>query len=76
MLADRAKIADPAVMPVPGPPSVVWRAADGRAAMLRWGGAPGDELVLGTSLAAAGGLADASAGIPVTSHAGRSGRGS
>jgi len=70
MLADRARIADPGVMPVPGPPSVVWRAADGRAAMLRWGGAPGDELVLGTSLAAAGGLADASAGIPVTSHAG------
>jgi len=70
MLADRAKIADPAVMPVPGPPSVVWRAGDGHAAMLRWGGAPGDELVLGTSLAAGGGLADASAGIPVTSHAG------
>lgn len=53
-LTDRARIADPAVMPVPGPPAVVWRAADGRAAMLRWGGSPGDETVLG----------------PATSHAG------
>ena len=55
-LTDRARIADPAAMPVPGPPEVVWRAADGRAAMLRWGGSPGDEAVLGNS--------------PATSHAG------
>jgi len=55
-LSDRARIADPAAMPVPGPPEVVWRAADGRAAMLRWGGSPGDEAVLGSS--------------PATSHAG------
>ncbi len=60
-LTDRARIADPAVMPVPGPPTVVWRAPDGRAAMLRWGGDPGDEAVLseGTPSAA-----------PATSHAG------
>ena len=48
-LTDRARIADPAVMPVPGPPVVVWRAADGRAAILRWGGSPGDESVLGAA---------------------------
>jgi hypothetical protein len=41
-LTDRARIADPAVLPLPGPVAVVWRTADGRAAMLRWGGAPGD----------------------------------
>lgn len=53
-LTDRARIADPAVMPVPGPPVVVWRAADDRAAMLRWGGSPGDETVLGTATSHAG----------------------
>ncbi len=37
-LTDRARIADPALLPVPGPAAVVWRSADGRAAMLRWGG--------------------------------------
>jgi asparagine synthase (glutamine-hydrolysing) len=36
-LTDRARIADPAVMPVPGPPTVAWRSPDGRAALLRWG---------------------------------------
>ena len=36
-LTDRARIADPAVMPVPGPPSMAWRSPDGRAALLRWG---------------------------------------
>jgi hypothetical protein len=36
-LTGRARIADPAVMPVPGPPEVAWRSADGRAALLRWG---------------------------------------
>jgi hypothetical protein len=55
-LTDRARIAHPAVMPVPGPPAVVWRAPDGRAVMLRWGGAPGDEAVLSEG--------------PATSHAG------
>jgi hypothetical protein len=60
-LTDRARIADPAVMPIPGPPTVVWRAPDGRAVMLRWGGDPGDEAVLseGTPSAAS-----------ATSHAG------
>jgi hypothetical protein len=41
-LTDRARITDPALMPVPGPATVVWQAPDGRAAMLRWGGGPGD----------------------------------
>jgi Asparagine synthase len=39
-LADRAQIADPAVMPIPGPAVVAWRSPDGRAALLRWGGQP------------------------------------
>ncbi|HEX8009077.1 MAG TPA: asparagine synthase-related protein, partial [Trebonia sp.] len=43
MLTDRARVADPRIMPLPGPPAVVWRAADGRAAMLHWGQATGDE---------------------------------
>jgi asparagine synthetase B (glutamine-hydrolysing) len=54
-LTDRARVADPAVMPVPGPPSVVWRAPDGRAAMLRWGGSPGDETVLSEEATSHGG---------------------
>lgn len=70
-LTDRARVADPAVMPVPGPPVVVWRAADGRATMLRWGGSPGDETVLGGSWAAGNASAgNTSAGVPATSHAG------
>jgi len=36
-LTDRARIADPAVLPVPGPAAVVWRSPDGRAALLHWG---------------------------------------
>ncbi|MFY9669729.1 MAG: hypothetical protein WAK44_17395, partial [Trebonia sp.] len=36
-LTGRARIADPAVLPVPGPPEVAWQSADGRAALLRWG---------------------------------------
>jgi hypothetical protein len=58
-LTDRARVADPAAMPVAGPPEVVWRAGDGRAAMLRWGGSPGDESVLTDGVAS-----------PATSHAG------
>jgi asparagine synthase (glutamine-hydrolysing) len=65
-LTDRARVADPAVMPVPGPPTVVWRAPDGRAVMLRWGGSPGDESVLGKGLA----TTPAPAATPATSHAG------
>jgi hypothetical protein len=42
-LADRARIADPAVMPVPGPATVAWRSPDGRAALLRWGSADGGD---------------------------------
>ena len=41
-LADRARVADPAVMPIPGPAVVVWRSPDGRAALLRWGGQSAD----------------------------------
>jgi asparagine synthetase B (glutamine-hydrolysing) len=36
-LTDRARITDPAVLPVPGPPEVAWQSPDGRAALLRWG---------------------------------------
>ena len=36
-LADRARVADPAVMPIPGPAVIAWRSPDGRAALLHWG---------------------------------------
>jgi hypothetical protein len=36
-LTDRARIADPAVLPIPGPAAVVWRSPDGRASLLHWG---------------------------------------
>jgi Asparagine synthase len=39
-LADRARVADPAVMPIPGPAVVAWRSPDGRAALLHWGRPP------------------------------------
>src|SRR5580693_3442787 len=40
-LADRARVADPAVMPIPGPAVLAWRSPDGRAALLHWGGPSG-----------------------------------
>jgi len=36
-LTGRARIADPAVLPIPGPPEAAWQSPDGRAALLRWG---------------------------------------
>jgi Asparagine synthase len=39
-LVGAALSTDPRVMPIPGPPKVVWQAPDGRSAVLRW---PGDE---------------------------------
>jgi len=36
-LAERAALADPGLMPVPGPAATVWRSADRCAALLRWG---------------------------------------
>jgi hypothetical protein len=36
-LTGRARTADPAVLPVPGPPEVGWQSPDGRAVLLRWG---------------------------------------
>jgi len=36
-LTDRARIADPAVLPIPGLPEVAWQSPDGRAALLCWG---------------------------------------
>ena len=36
-LVSAATAADPRVMPVPGPPSVTWQAADERAALVCWG---------------------------------------
>ena len=52
-LTDRARIADPAVMPVPGPATVAWRSPDGRAALLRWG--TGAALAAGLPVASYGG---------------------
>ena len=66
-LADRARVADPAVMPIPGPAVVAWRSPDGRAALLHWGG-PGGAGSPGTSGAAAGEAG--SADVTVTSQAG------
>jgi len=37
-LTRKALDTDAAIMPIPGPAGVVWRSADGRAAMIRWGG--------------------------------------
>jgi asparagine synthase (glutamine-hydrolysing) len=36
-LTERALATDVGVMPIPGPASVAWRSADGRAVLLRWG---------------------------------------
>jgi hypothetical protein len=36
-LAERALSADPRVMPIPGPATIVWKSPDGRVAVLRWG---------------------------------------
>ena len=40
-LVSAATATDPRVMPVPGPPSVTWRAPDERAALVCWGLPPG-----------------------------------
>ena len=40
-LVGAATATDPRVMPVPGPPSVTWRAPDERAALVCWGLPPG-----------------------------------
>ena len=63
-LTDRALAADPSVMPVPGPAEVAWRSPDGRAALLRWGGAAGTGLgaAAGTGLGAAAGTGLGAAG--------------
>ena len=37
-VVDAALAVSPSVMPVPGPPGVAWRSADGRAALLTWPG--------------------------------------
>jgi hypothetical protein len=58
-LTDRALAVDPAVMPIPGPAEVAWRAPDGRAALLRWGGTAD---VRGAAEAAAGAAAASRAG--------------
>jgi asparagine synthase (glutamine-hydrolysing) len=38
-LAERARSADPRVMPIPGPATVAWKSPDGRVAVLHWGAA-------------------------------------
>jgi len=55
-LTGRARIADPAVLPVPGPPDVAWQSPDGCAALLRWG--------------AGAAWAAGAPGLPAASHAG------
>jgi hypothetical protein len=67
-LADRARVADPAVMPIPGPAVVAWRSPDGRAALLHWGGPSDGDNPAGGGPAGAGGPAPEDA--KVTSHAG------
>ena len=64
-LTERARIADPAVLPIPGPPEVAWRSPDGRAALLRWGAGakPGATSHAGTIWA--GAPAPGSGGAPV-----------
>jgi asparagine synthase (glutamine-hydrolysing) len=42
-LTKRALATDVCVMPIPGPATAAWRSADGRAAILRWGGEPPPE---------------------------------
>ena len=39
-LAERARGTDSRAMPVPGPAQVIWRARDGRSAMITWGAFP------------------------------------
>ena len=63
-LADRARIADPSVMPIPGPAVIAWRSPDGRAALVHWGrhaaGDPGGP----------GGPGGRRGDVPAASHAG------
>ncbi len=47
-LVSAATGADPRVMPIPGPPSVTWRAADERAALVCWGLPPDGDQVTGS----------------------------
>ena len=45
-LVSAAASTDPRVMPIPGPPALIWQAEDGRSAMLCW---PGDDRTAGRS---------------------------
>jgi hypothetical protein len=65
-LTGRALDVDPAVMPVPGPATVAWRSADGRAALLHWGDAGGGAVASGGAGSGAGG----GAACARASHAG------
>jgi len=69
-LTGRALDVDPSVMPVPGPATVAWRSAGGRAALLHWGnaadGAPG-VTATGLDSAKSGALGS---GAASASHAG------
>ena len=75
-LTDRARIADPAVLPIPGPAAVVWRSPDGRASLLHWGsgyGAGGGAFPGAFSGAFSGGSGGGAAGFAGTdavSHGG------
>jgi hypothetical protein len=69
-LTGRALDVDPSVMPVPGPATVAWRSADGRAALLHWGNAGGGTPgagAAGVDVATSGALGS---GAASASHAG------
>jgi Asparagine synthase len=69
-LTERALAVDPSVMPVPGPASVAWRSADGRAALLHWGGAgDGGDSVAGVSHSSHAGTIWAGAAAPGSDRA-------
>jgi hypothetical protein len=60
-LAERARSADPRVMPIPGPPTVAWKSPDGRVALLHWGA---DDQGPGSASPASADFARGDAGAP------------
>jgi hypothetical protein len=64
-LAERARSADPRVMPVPGPATIEWKSPDERVAVLRWGAEgrdPGSAYPASASPAATAGFAGSDGG--------------
>ena len=69
-LTGRALDVDPSVMPVPGPATVAWRSADGRAALLHWGDAVGGTAGPGTAGPGTGGSGTGGSGTTGSGTAG------